>query len=443
MSTYEQRDDNAAVDAAERAKKTTGDLGHAAKKHHQQKKSIKKRYARAKRKSVREQVSADQAAKAVKGRTRQIEETVRRVIHGKGIILLIFVLLVVYMFTSLSSCVPLGQTALQAMVIGTYPAEEDMIKDAEKVYCDMEKELQHELDHYEELHPEYDEVQIDQMELWHDPYALMALISAHAGGEWTIESVYGFMKGLFRQQYVMTTEVVTETRYNREWQTVYEQVLNPVTGELEWQLVEEMIEVPYIYKICKVKVVNKILSHLPFHVLSREQVGMYAVYMATHGNMDGLFTGRHVSKLKEPLLYDVPPEYAQADPQFGKLLEEAQKYIGYPYVWGGDSPETSFDCSGFISWILNETGTKHVGRLGATSLYGVCKPITPREARPGDLVFFQGTLGEGVEGNEGITHVGLYVGDGMMLHCGNPISFADLNRTYFRQHFYGYGRVYE
>ena len=237
--------------------------------------------------------------------------------------------------------------------------------------------------------------------------------------------------------------MVSETRYNQEWQTVYEQVLNPLTGEMEWQLVEQLVEVPYSYKICKVKVVNKILSHLPFHVLSREQVGMYALYMATHGNMDGLFHGKHVSELKEPTLYDVPLEYTEADSQFGKLLEEAEKYIGYPYVWGGDSPETSFDCSGFISWILNETGTKHVGRLGATSLYGECRPITPREAQPGDLVFFQGTLGEGVEGNDGITHVGLYVGDGMMLHCGNPISYADLNRTYFRQHFYGYGRIYE
>ena len=151
-----------------------------------------------------------------------------------------------------------------------------------------------------------------------------------------------------------------------------------------------------------------------------------------------------MKKLMDHIRQAVRPEaYKQADPKFAKLIEAGERYIGYPYVWGGDSPETSFDCSGFISWIFKESGVRDVGRLGATSLYGVCTPIEPEEARPGDLIFFQGTLGDGVAGNDGITHVALYVGDGYILNCGNPISYADLSRAYWQEHFYGFGRMYE
>ena len=172
--------------------------------------------------------------------------------------------------------------------------------------------------------------------------------------------------------------------------------------------------------------------------------GVHALYMATLGNYPDLFAGKpHASQLKEPMEYEVPEAYKQADPKFAKLIEVGERYIGYPYVWGGDSPETSFDCSGFISWIFKESGVRDIGRLGATSLYGVCTPIEPEDARPGDLIFFQGTLGDGVAGNDGITHVALYVGDGYILNCGNPISYADLSRAYWQEHFYGFGRMYE
>ena len=249
---------------------------------------------------------------------------------------------------------------------------------------------------------------------------------------------------LFEQQYKLTTAVEKETRCRTEWKKEYEQVEDPKTGEMKWQENWVQIEVAYTYTICKVKLVNNMLSHLPFMVLSREKVGMYALYMATLGNYPDLFAGKpHASQLKEPMEYEVPEAYKQADPKFAKLIEVGERYIGYPYVWGGDSPETSFDCSGFISWIFKESGVRDVGRLGATSLYGVCTPIEPEEARPGDLIFFQGTLGDGVAGNDGITHVALYVGDGYILNCGNPISYADLSRAYWQEHFYGFGRMYE
>ena len=168
-------------------------------------------------------------------------------------------------------------------------------------------------------------------------------------------------------------------------------------------------------------------------------MGLYALYMSTLGNMPDLFAGKpHASQLKDPLLYDVPEEYKQADPQFGKLIEEAEKYLGFPYVWGGSSPDTSFDCSGFVSYVFTNSGVYNTGRLGATGLYGICQKITADEAHPGDLIFFEGTMGEDVGG---ITHVGLYVGDNMMIHCGNPITYADLTRSYWQQHFYGFGRI--
>ena len=275
-------------------------------------------------------------------------------------------------------------------------------------------------------------------------YVLLALISARIGGEWTVDTAMPTLELLFEQQYKLTTSVEKETRYRTEWKKEYKQVEDPKTGEMKWRENWVQIEVAYTYTICKVKLVNKILSHLPFIVLSREKIGMYALYMATLGNYPDLFAGKpHASQLKEPMEYEVPEAYKQADPKFAKLIEVGERYIGYPYVWGGDSPETSFDCSGFISWIFKESGVRDVGRLGATSLYGVCTPIEPEEARPGDLIFFQGTLGDGVAGNDGITHVALYVGDGYILNCGNPISYADLSRAYWQEHFYGFGRMYE
>lgn len=171
--------------------------------------------------------------------------------------------------------------------------------------------------------------------------------------------------------------------------------------------------------------------------MSREQLGMYALYMSTLGNMPDLFTGAHCSKLRDPVIHEVPQAYLDADPNFALLITEANKYVGYPYVWGGDSPETSFDCSGFLSYVFTTTGVRNTGRLGATGLYGVCDPVDPEDARPGDMVFFEGTMGDDVGG---ITHCGLYVGDGWFIHCGNPIGYAELDD--WRSNFNGFGRAY-
>jgi cell wall-associated NlpC family hydrolase len=185
--------------------------------------------------------------------------------------------------------------------------------------------------------------------------------------------------------------------------------------------------------ICNVTLTNKDLSHLPVVSMSHHTMGMYALYMGTHGNMEGIFHGPHATPLKDPLLYDIPQATLDADPAFAKLMEEANKYVGYPYVWGGSSPATSFDCSGYVSWVINHSGW-NVGRLGAQGLYNICTSTS--SPKPGDLVFFKGTYN-----TPGVSHCGIYVGDGRMLHCGDPIGYANLNTSYWQSHFYAYGRL--
>lgn len=349
------------------------------------------------------------------------------------------VALLSFVMNGLSSCAPLVQSAMQSLVIAAYPAEDEDLLAAERYYANLEKELQNELNHYASYHPGFDEYRIEADDIWHDPHALMALISAHANGEWTVDDAYGYMDRLFEKQYILTEDIEEETRYRREWVTRYRREEDAETGEVTWVPYQVEEDVPYTYRICNVTLDNFNLSHLPFYVLSREGVGRYAMYISVLGMREDLFRGNpYASTLREPGEYDIPADVME-DETFRRLIEEAEKYIGYPYVWGGDSPETSFDCSGFISYVFAASGVRDVGRLGATSLYGRCTPIAPQEARPGDLIFFEGTI----SGEEGITHVGLYVGGNHMLHCGSPIGYADLTDSYWQNHFYGYGRLYE
>lgn len=382
--------------------------------------------------------SAAQAGGAVARAKRGVKALVARsrktyLLGGALVALLAFVM------NGLSSCAPLVQSAMQSLVIAAYPAGDEDLLAAERYYANLEKELQNELNHYASYHPGFDEYRIEADDIWHDPHALMALISAHANGEWTVDDAYGYMDRLFEKQYILTEDIEEETRYRREWVTRYRRVEDEETGEVTWVPYQVEEDVPYTYRICNVTLDNFNLSHLPFYVLSREGVGRYAMYISVLGMREDLFRGNpYASTLREPGEYDIPADVME-DETFRRLMEEAEKYIGYPYVWGGDSPETSFDCSGFISYVFAASGVRDVGRLGATSLYGRCTPIAPQEARPGDLIFFEGTI----SGEEGITHVGLYVGGNHMLHCGSPIGYADLTDSYWQNHFYGYGRLYE
>ena len=362
------------------------------------------------------------AQKAVKKTAETSESVITFIAKRKSyLVILALVAMLMFLMNALSSCTPLVEAALHALVMGTYPAEERDVKAAERAYKSKEDELKRELERYERYHPGYDEyvVEADTGDIWHDPYALISIISAYHGGEeWTIDDVYGTIEMLFNWQYKVTETVRTVTRYRVEGET----------------------RIPYAHRICTVTMEAKNLSHAPVYIMSREKMGLYALYMSTLGNMPHLFSGAHVSTLKEPLRYDVPQELLDADPQFALLVEAANSCLGYPYVWGGYDPSTSFDCSGFISWLFTSTGVNNIGHMGATTLYGYSAPIRSEDAKPGDVIFFQGTMGEDTGG---ITHCGLYVGNNMMIHCGNPCSYADLTDSYWQQHFYGFGRLYD
>ena len=330
------------------------------------------------------------------------------------------VLLVLVMQSCSSSLVTLGNSTIGAVGASTYPCEDGDLLGAEAAYCGLEAELQDYLDSYESTH-DYDEYHFDLDEIEHDPYVLLSLLCSLHEGQWTLDQVEGSLQTLFDSQYILTEDVVVEVRYRTETRTDSE-------GN------DYDVEVPYNYYICYVTLENKNLSHLPVYLLSEDQMSRYAIYMATLGNRPDLFPGsEYVGKYTEtPEGYEVPREYLD-DETFAAILSEAEKYIGYPYVWGGSSPATSFDCSGYVSWVINHSGW-NVGRLGAQGLYNICTPTS--NPQPGDLVFFKGTYD-----TPGVSHCGIYVGDNKMLHCGDPIGYANLNTSYWQSHFYAYGRL--
>ena len=341
--------------------------------------------------------------------------------HPVGCLLaLACVLLVLVMQSCSSSLVTLGNSTIGAVGASTYPCEDGDLLGAEAAYCDLEAELSDYLDSYESTH-DYDEYHFDLDEIEHDPYVLLSLLCSLHEGQWTLDQVEGSLQTLFDSQYILTEDVVVEVRYRTETHTDSE------GNDYE-------VEVPYNYYICYVTLKNKNLSHLPVYLLSEDQMSRYAIYMATLGNRPDLFPGsEYIGKYTEtPEGYEVPQEYLD-DETFAAILSEAEKYIGYPYVWGGSSPATSFDCSGYVSWVINHSGW-NVGRLGAQGLYNICTPTS--NPQPGDLVFFKGTYD-----TPGVSHCGIYVGDNKMLHCGDPIGYANLNTSYWQSHFYAYGRL--
>ncbi len=405
----------------------------------QQKREIRKQYAEARRSGGRITFrrAGNKAEKAVDKLREAAVNAVRKrpsfwIILGLGGLLLVF-------FSMLQSCAPMVQSVGGATVVGTYPAEEADVRAAERAYATMESELKHELEHYEQVHPGYDEYHVDKDEIWHDPYVLMAIISAcRDGEEWNMDTAAPIIDKYFRLQYIVTETVTTETRYRTETRTGTRTVTDPDTGAPRTETYTYEVQVPYTYTICNVTMENKDLSHLPVVSMSHDGMSLYAMYMSTHGNMDGLFHGAHASELREPTMYDIPQSVLDADPDFARLMAEATKYVGYPYVWGGSDPDTSFDCSGFVSYVFTASGVYNTGRLGAKGLRSLCRNVPADQVRPGDIVFFDGTMGEDVEG---ITHCGIYVGNGWMIHCGSPIGFANLNDSYWRKHFHSYGRV--
>ena len=374
-----------------------------------QKQRLRRQYQkRAKEAAKQSAKAAGKTAAATEKLTARAAGFVKR--HPVGCLLALACVLVIVLLQSCSSSlVSIGNAGAGALGATTYPSEDEAILGAEAAYAGLEAELQTYLDTYESTH-DYDEYHFDLDEIEHDPYVLISLLSALHEGEWTLSQVEGSLQMLFDRQYILTERVEVETRYDSD-------------------------DEPYSWYICYVTLENKNLSHLPVSLLSEEQMSRYSIYMSTLGNRPDLFPDSpYVDKYitNPPEGYEVPGEYLD-DETFAAIFSEAEKYIGYPYVWGGSSPSTSFDCSGYVSWVINHSGW-NVGRLGAQGLYNICTPTS--SPRPGDLVFFKGTYD-----TPGVSHCGIYVGDGRMLHCGDPIGYANLNTSYWQSHFYAYGRL--
>ena len=397
----------------------------------QQKQAIKKQYAAAKHNQAAQTTAkaAENTAKAAKKVAEKAEKAGKYVWeHRRGFAIAAAILLMLaFLLNGLSSCSVIMDGVGSGIAASTYPSQDADMLGAEAQYCEMEAELQRYLDTYESTH-DYDEYHFDLDTIEHDPYVLISIITALHQGEWTLDEVQGTLQMLFDRQYILTEDVVVETRYRTETDTWTDADGNTHT---------DTYQVPYDYYICTVTLENFNLSHVPVYIMSEEQLGMYATYMATLGNRPDLFPGSgYIGKYVEGSYtdYDIPPE-ALDDEVFAAIIKEAEKYLGYPYVWGGSSPSTSFDCSGFVSWVINHSGWD-VGRLGAQGLCNICTPVSSANVKPGDLVFFTGTYD-----TPGVSHVGIYVGNNMMIHCGDPISYANLNSSYWQSHFYRYGRL--
>lgn len=389
-----------------------------------QKQKIKRQYAKQAREAAKagSKASEKTAVTTEKLAARTVAFVKR---HPVGVLLfLACFLLLVLMQSCMSSLVTLGNGAAGAIGASTYAAEDADLLGAEAAYCALEDELRDYLDTYTRTH-DYDEYHFDLDDIEHDPYVLLSLVSAWHEGAWTLDEVQGTLQMLFERQYILTESVVTERRYYIETDTWTDEEGNTHT---------DSYRVYYDYYICTVTLENFNLSHLPIYIMGEDQLSRYALYMATLGNRPDLFpSSPYVAKYTGDLVEHEIPEAYLADETFAAILAEAEKYIGYPYVWGGYKPSTSFDCSGFVSYVYNQCGWDF-GRLGAQGLYNISTRVS--SPRPGDLVFFTGTYD-----TPGVSHVGIYVGDGWMLHCGDPIGYANLNTSYWQSHFYAYGRL--
>ena len=396
-----------------------------------QKQQIKRNYAQQIRDAGKTAQSVGGTVKSAAKKAKEAAENTVKFIarNWKGVLVLLALgLLIIFLLGGLQSCSSLFGGASSSVIASSYLSEDTDMLAAEAAYSAMEAELQNELDNFESLHPGYDEYRFDLDEISHDPYVLISILSALHEGVFTIDEVQGDLEMLFEKQYILTLTEEVEVRYRTETDTWTDDKGNTHT---------DTYEVAYDYYILNVELENFDLSHLPVYIMDEEKLSLYATYMSTLGNRPDLFsTGTYpnASVIREPTYYDIPAE-ALADETFAALITEAEKYLGFPYVWGGSSPSTSFDCSGFVSWALTNSGVCKTGRLGAQGLYNISTPVSAPNARPGDLIFFVGTYD-----TTGISHVGIYVGGGMMLHCGNPISYANINTSYWQSHFYAFAR---
>ena len=405
-----------------------------------QKQAIKKEYTAAKAGAAAAENTASGTAKAAQGTVSITEKAFQFVQSHSHIIIGIAAvgLLVLVIAGSVSSCSVLINGGGNVVLGTSYTAEDEDLKGVETDYTKLEDKLRKQIDRIETDHPGYDEYRYNLAEIGHNPYELASLLTVEFEN-YTRSQVQARLQSIFEAQYELKLEEKVEIRTRKETRVGYR--YNPITGTVHTYTYQ--VTVQYEYKILNVTLLNRGVDYVARNSgLTDDQLERYEVTLECRGNRDDLFAGiafatpDGAGSSGEYQDYDIPGE-ALTDEKFRKMITEAEKYLGYPYVWGGSSPSTSFDCSGFVSWVINHCGNGwNVGRQTANGLMGKCDIIPKSEAKPGDLIFFQKTYN-----TSGASHVGIYVGNGMMIHCGNPISYASIETNYWRQHYYCMGRI--
>ena len=445
-----ESDDNAGTEALNRGSQFaehTAENGSNAFSRWRQKSEIKKEYAAAKAgKSTGAAASgaasggtAKNAGKAAKETKNAIEKVGEFVAEHKGILLIGGGVLLIIMLISgmMGSCSVMFNGGSDVVIETSYTAEDSDILAVEADYTALESALQARIDNIRTEYSGYDEYNITQDQIGHNPYELASYLTV-VFENYTRSQVQSTLQQIFAAQYELTFDSIVETRYRTETKTRTVTRTDPETGETYEEEEEYEEEVPYDYYILNVNLDNKGLANILLSAgLTDDQMMRYGLLMQTLGNKPEIFGDNpYAIAIQDVLHYDIPGE-ALTDEKFRKMITEAEKYLGYPYVWGGSSPSTSFDCSGFVSWVVNHCGHGwDVGRLTANGLKNICAIIPRSEAKPGDLIFFQGTYD-----TTGASHVAIYVGDGMMIHCGNPIQYASIDTAYWQAHFYCFGRL--
>ena len=441
LERLEKKADKDAVDSifAERMK-SDPQAGSNFFSRWRQKQAIKKEYAAAKAGAVAAENTAAGTAKAAKGTASMTEKAFQFVQSHSHIIIGIAAvgLLVLVIAGSVSSCSVLINGGGNVVLGTSYTAEDEDLKGVETDYTKLEDKLRKQIDRIETDHPGYDEYRYNLAEIGHNPYELASLLTVEFEN-YTRSQVQARLQSIFEAQYELKLEEKVEIRTRKETRVGYR--YNPITGTGHTYTYQ--VTVQYEYKILNVTLLNRGVDYVARNSgLTDDQLQRYEVTLECRGNRDDLFAGiafatpDGTGSSGEYQDYDIPGE-ALTDEKFRKMITEAEKYLGYPYVWGGSSPSTSFDCSGFVSWVINHCGNGwNVGRQTANGLMGKCDIIPKSEAKPGDLIFFQKTYN-----TSGASHVGIYVGNGMMIHCGNPISYASIETNYWRQHYYCMGRI--
>lgn len=441
LERLEKKADKDAVDSifAERMK-SDPQAGSNFFSRWRQKQAIKKEYAAAKAGAAAAENTAAGTAKAAQGTASITEKAFQFVQSHSHIIIGIAAvgLLVLVIAGSVSSCSVLINGGGNVVLETSYTAEDEDLKGVETDYTRLEDKLRKQIDRIETDHPGYDEYRYNLAEIGHNPYELASLLTVEFEN-YTRSQVQARLQSIFDAQYELKLEEKVEIRTRKETRVGYS--YNPITGTGHTYTYQ--VTVQYEYKILNVTLLNRGVDYVARNSgLTDDQLQRYEVTLECRGNRDDLFAGiafatpDGAGSSGEYQDYDIPGE-ALTDEKFRKMITEAEKYLGYPYVWGGSSPSTSFDCSGFVSWVINHCGNGwNVGRQTANGLMGKCDIIPKSEAKPGDLIFFQKTYN-----TSGASHVGIYVGNGMMIHCGNPISYASIETNYWRQHYYCMGRI--